>query len=84
VENCRFTEVNGVWGGVDLLGATGARIAGSAFEQAQATTTAARAIRVSATSSKVVIEGNDFTGMRSPDPVLNSAPDTVLSGNLGL
>ena len=87
VESCRFTEVNGVWGGVDLLGAAGARIAGSAFQQAQATTTTTtttRAIRVSATSSGVVIEGNDFTGMRSPEPVLNSAPDTVLSGNVGL
>jgi len=85
VENCRFTEVNGAWGAIDVLGATGARIAGSTFQQAAVTPTPInRAIRVSPTSSGVVIEGNDFTGMRSAEPILNGAGDTVLSGNTGL
>jgi hypothetical protein len=80
VEECRFTEVgNGVWG-VDLVGAAGARVAGSTFRQAAGTTTA-RAVRVSPTSRAVVIEGNDFAGLSNPPQITNSAPDTVIRNN---
>jgi Pectate lyase superfamily protein len=83
VENCRFTGIpDGMWG-VDVLGAAGARIAGSTFQQAAGATTA-RAIRVSPQASGVVIEGNDVTGISNPQPVTDRATGTVLTGNRGL
>ncbi|MCZ2860568.1 hypothetical protein [Blastococcus sp. VKM Ac-2987] len=81
VENCRFTGLESLWA-VDLLGVSGARVAGSTFEQAAGASTA-RAIRVSPTSSGVAIEGNDFTGLDHTEPVTDRAGDTVLIGNLG-
>lgn len=81
VENCRFTGLESLWA-VDLLGVSGARVAGSTFAQAAGASTA-RAIRVSPTSSGVVIEGNDFTGLGAAEPVTDRAGDTVLIGNRG-
>ncbi|MGY1691428.1 glycosyl hydrolase family 28-related protein [Geodermatophilus sp. SYSU D01105] len=83
VEECRFTGIpDGGWA-VELIGATGARVAGSGFQEAPGATTA-RAIRVMPTAGGVVIEGNDFTGITHPEPVLDRAADTALSGNTGL
>nr|WP_239522392.1 glycosyl hydrolase family 28-related protein [Geodermatophilus sabuli] len=82
VENCRFTDVgNGVWG-VDLMGAAGARVAGSTFRQAAGATTA-RAVRVAAACSGVVIEGNDLTGLTTATKITNNAADTVIRNNRG-
>ncbi|MGY1987912.1 glycosyl hydrolase family 28-related protein [Blastococcus sp. SYSU DS0669] len=81
VENCRFTELDSLWA-VDLLGVNGALVAGSTFEEAGAGSTA-RAIRVSPTSTAVVIEGNDFTGISHPEPVTDRAADTVVRSNTG-
>jgi Pectate lyase superfamily protein len=82
VENCRFTDVgNNLWG-VDLIGAAGARVAGSTFRQASGTTTA-RAVRVSPTSSAVVIEGNDLTGLTSAPKITDNATGTVVRNNSG-
>jgi hypothetical protein len=46
--------------------------------------TTARAIRVMPGAGGVVIEGNDFTGISHPEPILDRAPDTTLTGNRGL
>ena len=82
VENCRGTDIgNAVWG-VDLVGAPGARVAGSTFGRAAGTTTA-RAVRVSPTSSGVVIEGNDLTGLTSAPKITDNATGTVVRNNLG-
>jgi hypothetical protein len=80
VENCRFTAIDGAWA-VDLLAAAGVRIAGSTFTAAGTT---GRAIRTSPTTSGVVIEGNDFTGISNPTPVTDRAEGTTLSNNSGL
>jgi hypothetical protein len=82
VEDCRFTGLAGPWA-VDVLGADGARVARSTFAQAPGSP-AARAIRVAPEAGGVVIEGNDFTGVPHPEPVLDRAPDTTFSGNRGL
>jgi Pectate lyase superfamily protein len=82
VENCRFTGIAGPWA-VDVLGAVGARVAGSIFQAAAGATTA-RAIRVSAEASGVVIEGSDFTGVLHAEPILDQAADTTLISNRGL
>ncbi|WP_448624324.1 glycosyl hydrolase family 28-related protein [Geodermatophilus sp. URMC 64] len=82
VEGCQFTEIgNGFWG-VDLVGARGARVAGSTFRQAAGATTA-RAVRVSAACSGVVIEGNDLTGLTNATKITNSATDTIIRDNRG-
>jgi Pectate lyase superfamily protein len=82
VENCRFTDIgNAVWG-VDLVGAPGARVAGSIFGRAAGTTTA-RAVRVSPASSAVVIEGNDLTGLTSAPKITDNATGTVVRNNRG-
>jgi hypothetical protein len=82
VDACRFTGIDGQWA-VDVLGATGARVAGSSFTQAAGTTTA-RAIRTSPAASGVVIEGNDFSGIDHVAPITDRAADTVLRDNRGL
>ncbi|MGY2066018.1 hypothetical protein [Blastococcus sp. SYSU DS0619] len=81
VEDCRFTGLDSLWA-VDLLGVSGARVAGSTFQAAPGAATA-RAVRVSPTSSGVVIEGNDFTGVGHAEPVTDRAADTTLIGNRG-
>ncbi|MCF6746244.1 hypothetical protein E9529_18585 [Blastococcus sp. KM273128] len=81
VEDCRFTELHSLWA-VDLLGVSGARVAGSTFADAGAGSTA-RAIRVSPASTGVVIEGNDFTGISHAEPVTDRATGTVVRGNTG-
>ncbi|MGY1743078.1 MULTISPECIES: glycosyl hydrolase family 28-related protein [unclassified Blastococcus] len=82
VESCRFTGIpNAAWG-VDLVGAPGARVAGSTFQRATGTTTA-RAVRVSAASPGVVIEGNDLTGLNSSPKITDNAADTVVRANQG-
>jgi len=79
VDDCRFTDIgNGVWG-VDLVGAAGARVAGSTFRRATSATTA-RAVRVSATSRAVTVESNDFTGLSNP-AVTDGGSGTVLRNN---
>ncbi|MGY1625146.1 hypothetical protein ACI789_23325 [Geodermatophilus sp. SYSU D00965] len=83
VEECRFTGIpDGGWA-VELVGASGARVAASTFQQAAGATTA-RAIRVMPGAGGVVIEGNDFTGISHPEPILDRAAGTSLSGNRGL
>ncbi|MGY1743077.1 MULTISPECIES: glycosyl hydrolase family 28-related protein [unclassified Blastococcus] len=82
VENCRFTGIDGAWA-VDVLNGAGVRIAGSTFQPAAGSTTA-RAIRTSPTTSGVVIEGNDFTGITNPTPITDRAVGTTLSSNRGL
>ncbi len=82
VEDCRFTGIDGAWA-VDVLAAAGVRIAGSTFQAAAGSTTA-RAIRTSPTTSGVVIQGNDFTGISNPTPITDRAVGTTLSGNSGL
>jgi hypothetical protein len=82
VEESRFTGIGAnVWG-IDLLAAAGARISGSVFEQADGVTTA-RAVRVSATSTGVVIEDNDFTGLTNATPVTDRGTGTSITGNVG-
>lgn len=82
VDTCRFTAIDGQWA-IDVLGAAGARVAGSTFEQAAGATTA-RAIRTSPEASGVVIEGNDFTGIDHVAPITDRAADTILRDNRGL
>ncbi|MGK5111505.1 glycosyl hydrolase family 28-related protein [Geodermatophilus sp. CPCC 205506] len=82
VEDSRFTDVpDGVWA-VDLLGAPGARVAGSTFQAAPGATDA-RAIRVSPASTGVVIEHNDVTGIGHPAPITDRADGTTIRGNRG-
>jgi hypothetical protein len=82
VENCRFTDIgNGTWG-VDLAGAKGARVAGSTFRQTAGATTA-RAVRVAAPCSGVVIEFNDFLGLTNATKITDNAADTVIRNNTG-
>jgi hypothetical protein len=82
VENCRFTDIgNGAWG-VDLAGASGARVAGSSFRQSAGATTA-RAVRVAAPCSGVVVEANDFTGLTNATKITDNAADTVIRNNTG-
>jgi hypothetical protein len=82
VEDCRFDALAGPWA-IDLIGAAGARVAGSTFQSARGATTA-RAIRVAPGASGVVIDGNDFTGVSHPQPIADNATDTQLTGNRGL
>lgn len=83
VENSRFTQIADNMWGVDVIGATGVRVAGSTFEAAPGTTTA-RAIRVQPTASGVVIEGNDLTGITNATKITDRALDTTLGTNGGL
>ena len=82
VEDCRFTGIDGAWA-VDVLAATGVRIAGSTFTAAAGSTTA-KAIRTSPTTTGVVITGNDFTGIGTATPITDRAVGTTLSSNRGL
>ncbi|MGY1604188.1 glycosyl hydrolase family 28-related protein [Geodermatophilus sp. SYSU D00815] len=80
VEDCSFTDIgNGIWG-VDLVGAAGARVAGSTFRQAAGATTA-RAVRVAAGCTAVVVEGNDLTGLTAAQKITDNASDTVVRDN---
>ncbi|MGY1773978.1 glycosyl hydrolase family 28-related protein [Blastococcus sp. SYSU D00813] len=82
VEACTFSGIpNAAWG-VDLVAAPGARVAGSTFRQAAGATTA-RAVRVSAASRGVVVEGNDLTGLTSSPKITDNATDTVVRDNRG-
>jgi hypothetical protein len=83
VENSRFTQIGDNMWGVDVIGATGARVAGSTFEAAPGAALA-RAIRVQPTASGVVIEGNDLTGITNAMKVTDRALDTALVANRGL
>ncbi len=82
VEGCRFTGIGNAAWGVDLVAAPGARVAGSTFRQAQGATTA-RAVRVSAASRGVVVEGNDLTGLTSAPKITDNAAGTVIRDNRG-
>jgi polygalacturonase len=82
VEDCRFTDIGSNLWGVDLVTAAGARVAGSVFTQA-AGATSARAVRVSAACSKVVVENNDVTGVSGTPKITNSASGTTLRSNRG-
>ena len=57
-------------------------MAGSTFVKAAGTTTA-RAVRVAAACSGVVIENNNFTGLTSNPKVTNLATGTIIRNNLG-
>jgi hypothetical protein len=79
VEDCRFTQLDGGWA-VDMVNVTGAQVSGSTFQEATGSLTA-RAIRVAPTSSGVVLEGSDFTGLNIIQPITDRATDTIVSGN---
>ncbi|MGY1704739.1 glycosyl hydrolase family 28-related protein [Geodermatophilus sp. SYSU D00697] len=82
VEESRFTEIpDGVWA-VDLLGAPGAQVRGSAFRAARGAANA-RAIRVQPASPRVVIDGNDLTGITNPTPITDRASGTTIRRNTG-
>jgi hypothetical protein len=82
VEECRFTDIGNDRWGVDLVAAPAARVATSTFTRAAGTTTA-RAVRVSAASSRVVIEGNDLTGLTSSPKITDNGTGTVVRNNRG-
>jgi Pectate lyase superfamily protein len=83
VEACRFTGIgDNVWA-VDVMGATGARVTGSTFQEAAGTTTA-RAIRVQPAATGVVIQGNDLTGLTNVTKITDRAVGTTLGTNSGL
>ncbi|MBM7806926.1 hypothetical protein JOD57_002763 [Geodermatophilus bullaregiensis] len=82
VEACRPTGIGDGTHGIELVDVDGARIADSVFLQLRGATTA-RAVRVAATSSGVVLEGNDLTGLSSPGEVTDLAGDTVARDNRG-
>jgi Pectate lyase superfamily protein len=83
VENSRFTQIADNMWGVDVIGATGVRVAGSTFEAAPGAPLA-RAIRVQPAASGVVIEGNDLTGIANATKVTDRALGTTLVANRGL
>ncbi|MGK5169741.1 glycosyl hydrolase family 28-related protein [Geodermatophilus sp. CPCC 205761] len=82
VEECRFTDIGNDRWGVDLVAAPGARVATSTFTRAAGTTTA-RAVRVSAACSGVVIEGNDLTGLTSTTKITDNGTGTIVRNNRG-
>jgi hypothetical protein len=82
VEDSRFTDIpDGFWG-VDLLGAPGARISDSTFRAARGATNA-KGLRISASSTRVTVEGNDFSGISNPAPITDRATGTSLRRNRG-
>jgi hypothetical protein len=83
VENSRFDQIADNMWGVDVIGASGARVTGSTFSAAASTTTA-RAIRVGPTASGVVIEGNDLTGIANATKITDRSLGTTVGANRGL
>ena len=57
-------------------------MAGSTFRQTDGATTA-RAVRVAAPCSGVVIEFNDFRGLTNATKITDNAVDTVIRNNTG-
>jgi pectate lyase-like protein len=82
VEACSLTDIGAGTHGIELVGVAGARVTDSVFRQAGGVTDAG-AVRVAESSSGVVVEDNDLTGLSSPRKVTDRAGDTVVRGNRG-
>lgn len=82
VQSCSFTGIGDGTTAVNLILATGALVEGSTFAGTPGATTA-RAVRVSAESSGVVLQNNDLTALAVPMKIIDAAPDTVVRDNAG-
>lgn len=82
VQDCSFTGIGNGVTAVNLVRVTGAVVEGSSFAGTPGAITA-RAIRVSAESSGVVLQGNDLSALTSPLTIVDDALDSVVRDNAG-
>ena len=82
VQDCQFTGIGDGVTAVNLIRATDAVVERSGFVATPGATTA-RAVRVSAESSQVVLRDNDLTSLAVPMKIVDQASDTLVTDNAG-